>query len=126
MWIVEALQKRDAEGAPSGIWHLCARSDEGGGFVACCEHEHTSATEAGDCDAAQDRAARVAGIARAKAAPTVAELARVAFEAYGAAAGGKTWDGKDIPPFEAIRERTPHVASAWEAAADAVRKAVRP
>lgn len=54
------------------------------------------------------------------------ELARVAFEAYGASTGGKTWDGKDIPPFEVIRERTPHVARAWEAAADAVRKAVKP
>jgi len=53
-------------------------------------------------------------------------LARAAFEAYTASTGGKTWDGKDVPPYEVIAERTPHVARAWEAAADAVRKAVRP
>ena len=52
------------------------------------------------------------------------ELARMAFEAYGQSTGGKTWDGKDIPPFDVIRERTPHVARAWEAAVSAVRKAV--
>ncbi len=59
-------------------------------------------------------------------APPVADLARAAFEAYGASTGGKTWDGKPIPPFDVIRERTPHVAAAWEAAADAVRKLVKP
>lgn len=52
--------------------------------------------------------------------PDVADLARVAFEAYGASTGGKTWDGKDIPPFDVIRQRTPHVAAAWEAAVVAV------
>ncbi len=51
-----------------------------------------------------------------------AELARAAFEAYGQSTGGKTWDGKDIPPFEVVAERTPHVARAWEAAVAAVRK----
>lgn len=56
----------------------------------------------------------------------VPELARAAFEAYGASTGGKTWDGKEIPPFETIRERTPHVAAAWEAAAEAVRRLVKP
>ena len=57
-------------------------------------------------------------------APTLpdAELARAAFEAYGQSTGGKTWDGKDIPPFEVVAERTPHVARAWEAAVVAVRK----
>lgn len=53
-------------------------------------------------------------------------LARVAFDAYNASTGGKTWDGKDVPPYDVIAERTPHVARAWEAAVDAVRKAVRP
>ena len=57
---------------------------------------------------------------REKPSPDVADLARVAFEAYGQSTGGKTWDGKPIPPFETIRERTPHVAAAWEAAVVAV------
>lgn len=57
---------------------------------------------------------------REKPSPDVADLARVAFEAYGASTGGKTWDGKPIPPFDVIRERTPHVAAAWEAAVVAV------
>jgi hypothetical protein len=57
-----------------------------------------------------------------KPGPDIANLARVAFEAYGASTGGKTWDGKPIPPFETIRERTPHVALAWEAAATAILK----
>jgi len=75
-----------------------------------CECEHDSADAATFC-------------AAKRSTPT---LARAAFEAYGASTGGKTWDGKDIPPFETIRERTPHVAAAWEAAADAVRKLVKP
>ncbi len=53
-------------------------------------------------------------------------LARAAFEAYGASAGGKTYDGRDIPPFDVIRQNAPHVAAAWEAAAEAVRKLVKP
>ena len=57
------------------------------------------------------------------APPTVAELARVAFDAYGQSTGGKTWDGKDIPPFAVVAERTPHVARAWEAAVAAVLRA---
>lgn len=52
--------------------------------------------------------------------PDIAGLARVAFEAYGASTGGKTWDGKPIPPFDVIRERTPHIAKAWEDAVAAV------
>ena len=56
------------------------------------------------------------------AGPGLGDLARVAFDAYGASTGGKTWDGKDIPPFAVIRERTPHVAKAWEAAVAAVLK----
>lgn len=55
--------------------------------------------------------------------PTVAELAKVAFNAYGESTGGKTWDGKPIPPFEVVAERTPHVARAWEAAVTAALKA---
>lgn len=57
---------------------------------------------------------------------TPAQLARIAFDAYTASTGGKTWDGKDVPPYDVIAERAPHVARAWEAAAAAVEKAVRP
>lgn len=44
-------------------------------------------------------------------------IAKIAFDAYNAAAGGKTWDGKDIPPFEAVGER---VQANWCAAIKAV------
>ena len=53
---------------------------------------------------------------------TTPALAKTAFDAYVASTGGKTWDGKDVPPFEIIAVRTPHVARAWEAAVDAVRR----
>lgn len=62
-------------------------------------------------------------VARRAGEPTeaeVAHLAEVAFNAYGQSTGGKTWDGKDIPPYAAVREKTPHVARAWEAAVRAV------
>lgn len=51
-WFVQPLQRRDTDGKPSGLWHLCAESDEGGGFVPGCEHDHSSAEEAQDCKAA--------------------------------------------------------------------------
>ena len=53
-------------------------------------------------------------------------LARVAFDAYGASTGGKTWDGKPIPAYDVVAEKTPHVARAWEAAVAAVLKASEP
>lgn len=80
------------EVSPSGARH------------SLCECGHPTEAEALEC-------------ARPKSIP---ELARVAFEAYGESTGGKTWDGKPIPPFDAVRERTPHVARAWEAAVAAV------
>lgn len=42
---------------------------------------------------------------------------QVAFEAYNIQKGGKTWDGKDIPPWSAVGEA---VQSGWDAAAEAV------
>lgn len=50
----------------------------------------------------------------------VSELARIAFDAYGASTGGKTYDGRMIPPFDEIRAKNPRVAAAWEAAVRAV------
>jgi NTP pyrophosphatase (non-canonical NTP hydrolase) len=41
---------------------------------------------------------------------------QIAFEAYNESKGGLTWDGKPIPPWEAIGEA---VQTAWQAAADA-------
>lgn len=43
-----------------------------------------------------------------------AELARMMFDAYNAEAGGLTWDGKPIPPFDAVG---PKVQANWFAAA---------
>lgn len=65
-----------------------------------------------------------AALGIAPAAPTREELAEVAFAAYGESVGGKTYDGKPIPPLATIRENTPRVAAAWEAAAEAVRDRV--
>jgi hypothetical protein len=48
-WFVQALQKKNADGTPAGVWHLCAQSDEGGGFYAGCDHDHPSPEEAQDC-----------------------------------------------------------------------------
>ncbi len=75
------------------------------------------------CECGHDSADAAVLCAAKRSTPT---LARLAFEAYGESTGGKTWDSKPIPPFEVIRERTPHVARAWEAAANAVRKEVKP
>ncbi len=55
---------------------------------------------------------------------TKKELARIAFDGYNKSTGGKTWDGKEVPPFEVIEERTPHVARAWEAAVEEVLRAL--
>lgn len=46
---------------------------------------------------------------------------RIGYEAYKASTGGKTFDGRDMPTWEQVCERTPHVAKAWEDAARAVR-----
>ncbi|WP_240233606.1 hypothetical protein [Devosia lacusdianchii] len=52
-WFVQPLQRKDTCGNPSGLWRLCAESDEGGGFYAGCEHDHASPEEAQDCLDAQ-------------------------------------------------------------------------
>lgn len=45
------------------------------------------------------------------------ELGRLAFESYGVAVGGKTYDGKPIPGWDAV---TDAVRAGWSAAAAAV------
>ena len=49
------------------------------------------------------------------------ELARTMFDAYNKQAGGKTWDGKDIPPFDQVGDR---VQANWIAAAEAAREGI--
>jgi len=44
------------------------------------------------------------------------EIAEVAFKAYNEQAGGKTWDGKDIPPFSEVGDK---VQANWIAAVKA-------
>lgn len=60
-WLVQPLQRKDADGKPSGLWHLCANSDEGGGFVNGCEHDHASAEEAQSCLEARKHLGEVTG-----------------------------------------------------------------
>lgn len=45
---------------------------------------------------------------------------RTGYEAYAKSTGGKTYDGRDMPTWEQVQERTPHVAKAWEDAAKAI------
>ena len=47
---------------------------------------------------------------------------RIGYEAYKASTGGKTFDGRDMPTWEQVQERTPHVAKAWEDAARAIKR----
>ena len=75
------------------------------------------------CECEHDTQAAAIACATPRSTPA---LARLAFEAYNRSTGGKTFDGRDVPPYDVIAERAPHVARAWEAAVDAVRRAVRP
>lgn len=45
------------------------------------------------------------------------KLAKIAFDAYNKEAGGKTWDGRDIPPFSDVGDK---VQANWDAAAAAI------
>lgn len=48
-------------------------------------------------------------------------LGQIAFEAYNESKGGKTYDGKPIPPWGTLTDETGlAVRRAWEAAAQAV------
>lgn len=50
------------------------------------------------------------------------DLARIAYDAYAQAVGGKAFNGDDLPPFAAVPER---IQSAWLAAVTAVANQVR-
>jgi hypothetical protein len=60
-WIVQPLQRKNKDGSPSGLWRLCAESDEGGGFHVGCGHDHASADEAMRCEDARRNVAGVTG-----------------------------------------------------------------
>ena len=45
---------------------------------------------------------------------------QIAFEAYNKSTGGKTFDGREIPTWDEVKESKPHVCTAWEDAAMAV------
>jgi hypothetical protein len=53
MWITQPLQKKTVDGSPSGKWTYCAESDEGGGFVEGCVHDHFTAEDAQTCPEAR-------------------------------------------------------------------------
>lgn len=60
-WFVQPLERKTADGKPSGLWHLCAQSDEDGGFYAGCDHDHHSAEEAQTCKEAKIAVGAVTG-----------------------------------------------------------------
>lgn len=111
------LSATPTEFAPDTVAHACGVTGWGADETApdgttrtLCECGHPTEAEAIACATPR----------------STSGLARAAFEAYGASTGGLTYDKKPIPPFDVIREKTPHVAAAWEAAANAVRKLVKP
>lgn len=138
MIITQPLEITTPEGKATGRWRLVEMSDEHDGAEPLCECGGRASDSPTTCGHESPDAARACPAAAAKVdsrslgqmidadtvarmvGPDIAGLARVAFDAYGASTGGKTWDGKPIPPFETIRERTPHVAKAWEDAVAAV------
>lgn len=60
-WICQPLERKNEAGEPSGLWHLTAESDAGGGFVVGCDHNHASAEEAQDCEDARERIGQATG-----------------------------------------------------------------
>lgn len=61
MWITQPLERKKADGSPSGLWHLTASSDEGGCFSVGCDHDHATADEAQDCVEAKIKIGQVTG-----------------------------------------------------------------
>jgi len=129
MIITQPLEITTPDGRGTGRWRLVEMSDEHDGAEPLCNCGGLASDNPTTCGHESPEAARECPIAAAKVAhlqparPTVAELAKIGFEAYGESTGGKTWDGKPIPPYAVVAERTPHVARAWEAAAVAILKA---
>ena len=62
VWFTQPLQRKGKDGAPLPLWHLCAQSDEGGGFHVGCDHDHATAEEAVQCIEARKRLGGITGI----------------------------------------------------------------
>lgn len=75
-WFIEVLQRQD-KGQPLGLFRLVAESDEGGGFVEGCQHDHPTANEAMGCQEARERCYGAAGF-RADAKPMLTVVPTVA------------------------------------------------
>lgn len=87
-WFIQPLKHKD------GYWTLCASSDEGGGFYKGCEHKHTSAEEAQDCQDAIAKCNSMSGFGYrdAKQADAPFPGMREAFEAhYGQSFVDRDW-----------------------------------
>lgn len=137
MIFTKPLEMTDRDGRSTGRWRLIELSDEHDGAEPLCDcggraHDnpatagHATPDEATACPVARAKVDARQGFALdVSTLYDVPNLACVAFEAYGASTGGKTWDGKPIPPFDDVRVRTPHVAAAWEAAVVAILNATR-
>lgn len=69
MWITQPLERKNADGSPSGLWHLTANSDEGGGFAVGCDHDHASAEEAQTCEEALIKIGQATGFPHRERAP---------------------------------------------------------
>lgn len=61
VWFVEPRQRKTPEGEPLPLWHLVAESDDGGGFVVGCAHDHSTPEEASNCADARSRIGAVTG-----------------------------------------------------------------
>lgn len=70
-WLVQALQRKNADGKPSGLWTLCCESDEDGGFWSGCDHDHLSVEEAQNCREAKISVGEVTGFPYSPAQITI-------------------------------------------------------
>lgn len=52
-------------------------------------------------------------------------LGQIGFEAYNESTGGKTFDGRPIPPWSQVETASPHVVKAWSAAGEAIASEIR-
>ena len=97
--------KLQASETEPGAWGVDL-VDASGSRWSICECDHADADTAFAC-----------------ANKTLEDHGRIAFEAYNDAVGGKPWDGKPIPGWDAVTDK---VRDGWRTAAIAARKGQRP
>lgn len=122
MIITQPLEITTPEGQATGRWRLVELSDEHEGAEPLCDCGGIGGETPGHESPEAALACPVASARRPL--PTVPELAALAFEAYNAHAGGRTWDGKPIPSWDTLCAQGSPVCGHWEAAAEAMLKAV--